>query len=315
MVQSNYERIIEKISKASGFGKDEIERRVESKRNKLSGLISKDGAAQVIASELGISFENEKLKIDELLPGMRKVNTIGKVINIFPIRTFKTKKGEESKVVNLWIADETANIKVVLWDTNLIELIERGKIAEGTVVQISNASMRDNELHLGSFSEIKPSEESLGEVKTEKVVRKKNIGDFKIGDNVSSRAFILQVFEPRFFHVCPECNKKVVQEGEVFSCTQHGKVIPQKRAVSSIVLDDGTNSIRAVLFHESLLKLGFSQMEDAGKFAEEKENFLGREMIFTGNVRNNTYFNTPEFIIEDVKEAELDSIISELEEK
>ena len=107
----------------------------------------------------------------------------------------------------------------------------------------------------------------------------------------------------------------MVQEGEVFSCTQHGKVIPQKRAVSSIVLDDGTNSIRAVLFHESLLKLGFSQMEDAGKFAEEKENFLGREMIFTGNVRNNTYFNTPEFIIEDVKEAELDSIISELEEK
>ena len=40
MVQGNYERIIEKISKASGFEKEEIERRVEAKREKLSGLIS-----------------------------------------------------------------------------------------------------------------------------------------------------------------------------------------------------------------------------------------------------------------------------------
>lgn len=313
MIQSNYERILEKISKTSGIGKDEIERRVEAKRAKLSGLISKEGAAQVVASELGISFENEKLKINELLPGMRKVNTIGKVINIFPVRTFKTKKGEESKVVNFWIADETSNVKVVLWDTNHIGMIEQGKIAEGTVVEISNGSMRDNEIHLGSFSEIKPSSEILEEVKTEKIFRKKNISDFKIGDNTSARAFILQVFEPRFFYVCHECNKKAVQEGETFSCEKHGKIIPEKRAVSNLVLDDGTDSIRAVLFHEALLKLGFSQLEDPGKFAEKKENFLGKEMLFTGNVRNNSFFNTKEFIIEDIKEAEPDSIIDELE--
>jgi len=311
----NYERIIEKISKTSGLGEEEIERRVEAKREKLSGLISKEGAAQVIASELGISFENEKLKINELLPGMRKVNTIGKLINLFPIRTFKTKRGEESKVVNFWIADETANIKVVLWDTNHIGMLERGEIKEGTTVEISNGSLRDSELHLGSFSEIKPSSEVLGEVKTEKVVKKKEINDFKIGENISSRAFILQVFEPRFFNVCPECNKKITQEGEVFSCIQHGKVIPLKRAVSSIVLDDGTDSIRAVLFHEALLKLGFSQLEDAGKFAEEKESFLGKEMVFTGNVRNNSFFNNKEFIVEDVLEIQPDEIISELEGK
>ncbi len=315
MSDGNYERILEKISKNSGIEKDEIERKIESKREKLSGLISKEGAAQVIASELGISFENERLKINELLPGMRKVNTLGKVINLFPIRTFMTKKGEESKVVNFWIADETSNVKVVLWDTNHIGMIEQGKIAVGTTIEISNGSMRDNELHLGSFSEVKPSSEILEEVKTEKVFRKKHIADFKIGDNTSSRAFILQVFEPRFFNVCPECNKKVVQEGEAFSCKQHGKIIAEKRAVSTLVLDDGTDSIKAVLFHESLLKMGFSQLEDPGKFSEEKENFLGKEMVFTGNVRNNSFFNTPEFIIEDVKEALPEEIINELERR
>ena len=313
MTDGNYERIVEKISKASGLEKEEIERKIEAKRAKLSDLISKEGAAQVIASELGISFENERLKINELLPGMRKVNTIGKVINLFPVRTFRTKKGEESKVVNFWVADETSNIKVVLWDTNHIGLIENGKIAVGTTVEISNGGMRDNELHLGSFSNIKPSEEVLGEVRTEKVFKEKHIIDFKVGENTSVRAFILQLFEPRFFHVCPECSKKVVQEGEFFSCGKHGKIIPEKRAVTSIVVDDGTDSIRAVLFHEVLAKLGFSQLEDLGKFADEKENFLGKEMFFTGNIRNNAFFNTPEFIVEDVKEAQPEDIITELE--
>src|SRR3989344_1032209 len=155
MTEGNYERILDKISRVSGLGKDELERRIEGKRAKLSGLISKEGAAQVIASELGLSFENEKLKINELLQGMRKVNLVGKVINLFPVRTFTTKKGDESKVVNFWIADETSNIKVVLWDTNHIEMIETGKISQGTVVEIMNGSMRDSEIHLGSFSELK----------------------------------------------------------------------------------------------------------------------------------------------------------------
>jgi replication factor A1 len=314
-MQGNYERILEKISRVSGLGKDELERKVDEKRTKLSGLISKEGAAQVVASELGISFDNEKLKINELLPGMRKVNTLGKVINIFPVRTFTTKKGDESKVVNFWIADETSNIKVVLWDTNHIELIETGKISQGTVVEIMNGSMRDSEIHLGSFSELKISSQVIDDIKTEKVFREKTISEFKRGENTGVRAFILQFFEPRFFNICPECNKKVIQEGEGFSCEKHGKVMPSKRAVTNLVIDDGTGSIRTVLFHDAILKMGFSQIEDLEKFSEQKENFIGKEMIFTGNVRNNNFFNTIEFIAEDVREVEPDSVIANLEKQ
>ena len=52
MVDENYDKIVEKISKSSGLEKEEIERRIEAKRAKLAGLISKEGAAQVIAAEL-----------------------------------------------------------------------------------------------------------------------------------------------------------------------------------------------------------------------------------------------------------------------
>jgi len=81
-MEGNYERILEKIASSAGLGKEEVERQIEAKRAKLAGLISKEGAAQVVASELGVSFDNEQLKIDELLPSMRKVNTFGKIENV-----------------------------------------------------------------------------------------------------------------------------------------------------------------------------------------------------------------------------------------
>jgi len=313
MIQGNYEKILEKIANSASLEKSEIERRVEAKRAKLSGLISKEGAAQVIAAELGISFDNEKFKIDELLPEMRKVNVVGKVITLFPVRTF-TRNEQEAKVTNLVIADETSNIKVVLWDVNHIELVEKGEILEGKVIEILNASMRNNELHLGSFSELKISNEVLENVKTEKIVKEESIINFKIGHNVSVRAFIVQAFEPRFFNVCPECKKKVIQEAENFVCKEHSKIMPEKRALINIVLDDGTETIRAVLFHESLPNLGFTQLENFEETTKQKQEIIGKEMIFFGDIRNNKFFNTPEFIIDKIKEINIDQLLGNLEQ-
>ena len=85
----NYDLLIERIAKAANLEKSEIEERVEAKKAKLSGLISREGAAQIIAAELGINFENQDLKISEMMPGMRRVNVIGKIINLFPVREFE----------------------------------------------------------------------------------------------------------------------------------------------------------------------------------------------------------------------------------
>lgn len=308
MIQGNYEKIIEKIANSSGLEKEEIERRIEAKRAKLSGLISKEGAAQIIAAELGISFDNEKLKINELLSGMRKVNVVGKVINLSPVRTFTTKKGDKGKVANLFIADNTSNIKVVLWDTNHIALIEKGDIVKDKVVEIVNASMRDNELHLGSFSELKLSDEIFDNVKTERIVNEKKISDFKINDNASARAFVVQSFPPRFFEINKETGKKITDEEKAKG------VYFEKRALINIVLDDGTESIRAVLFHENLPKIGLSELEDPEKISFQREDLLGKEFIFSGNVRMNKFFNNEEFIINDIKEVDLDGLIKNLEE-
>jgi len=306
-MEGNYEKIIEKLSKISGLNGEEISRRVEAKRAKLSGLISREGALQIIASELGISFDNEKLKINELLPGMRKVNFVGKVISLYPIRVFKTKNGDEGKVANMILADDTANIKVVLWDTNHIALIEKGDVTEGTCIEVFSGSMRDNEVHLGSFSEFKISNEVFEEVITAKSLKEKKIADFSLGDRIRIRAFVVSGFDPRFFEANTETGKKATEE-------ELASGIPtEKRAVWNLVIDDGTESIRAVLFHENVQALGLNEYNDFALMNQQKENVFGKEVVFVGNVKMNSYFHTPELIVESVEELDLDSLIAELE--
>ena len=308
----NYERIIRTISRTSGLEVNDIEQRVEAKQKKISGLISREGAAQIVAAELGVSFDNEKLKIEELSPEMKRIRVVGKIIDLFPVRTF-TRNDQESKVLNFIIADETSNTRVVLWDTNHIGMIEEGKIKVDDVVEISNASVKESEIHLGSFSELKLSNEVLENVRTEKIVKEKNISDFKISNNVLVRAFIVQIFEPRFFNVCIECKKKVNPEGEGFVCSEHGKVVNERRVLINLVLDDGTESIRAVLFHERISDLGLGDLENNENLDNKKQELLGKEMFFSGSVRLNKFFNNPELIVDEIKNVNMDELIEKLE--
>src|SRR3989339_846299 len=227
MRDDNYEKIVKKVAISSGLDVSEVEKRVEAKRSKLAGLISLEGALQVVAAELGISFENERSKINDLLPGMRKVNVVGQILNLSPVRSFTTKKGDSGKVANMILAED------------------------------------------------------------------KSIVDFRVGDNTSVRAFIVQTFEPKFFHVCSECKKKVITEGNNFKCNEHGLVSPEKRALINIVLDDGTETIRSVLFHDKLTDLGLTDLENSERLMSQRRDLIGKEMIFKGNVRNNSFFNNP----------------------
>lgn len=308
----NYIQLVERIAYQSKLPKEEIERKVEAKRAKLSGLVSKEGAAQIVAAELGINFEKEKMKISELVQGMKRANLIGKIINVSPVREYN-KNGKSGKVANLVVADEGSNVKVVLWDTNHIGLIEQKKLNLGDVVEISNGNMRNGEVHLSSFGDIKLSENKMEHVMTEKASTFKKISDVKPGENFKTRAYVVQSFEPRYFEVCPECKKKVV-EGE---CKIHGKVQGIKRALLNVVLDDGYGSIRSVIFGDTIVKLGLETEEifDMEKFHAAKMKILGEEKLFSGSARSNQLYNTIEFNIENIEGINAAELVKELEAK
>lgn len=321
MIQATYQQLIERISRLSGLELSEIQRRVEAKKAKLSGLISNEGAAQVIAAELGISFEKQKFKIIDLLIGMKKVQVIGKVLEIYPIRKYRRAE-HEGEIASMLIADETSAIRVVLWDTNHIELIKNGTIKKDSVIEIKNADVRGTttrEIHLNSSSEISLSDIQINKVtnliETPKIAK---IIEFKTGEQISTRATIVQIFQPAFFSVCPECNMKVSYEGDKALCVRHGTVIPSKRALMNLIIDDGTDNIRSVLFTENILKLlkieanEIEKLQDSNFLAEKKNELLGSEWLFSGKTRKNILFDRNEFIINSLQELKPEEIIKEL---
>ena len=85
----------------------------------------------------------------------------------------------------------------------------------------------------------------------------------------------------------------------------------------NVVLDDGTETIRAVLFGDVIKKLGLTDEEisSAEKFNEKKDNLLGDEKFFSGNFRTNNFFNRTEMSIEDVEGVDVDELVKELEAK
>jgi len=311
MIQ-NYEGLVERIANLTNLDKEEINRKVEAKKAKLSGLISKEGAAQIVASELGISFDKQTVKVNEIMPGMRRLNLTAKIINLFPVREYN-KNNRSGKVLSMIIADDTGNIRCVLWDTNHIKLFEDNQIKQEDVIEISNVALRNGEIHLTGFSDIKKSGETFEEVKTEIIMPQKKISMLRIGDRAKVRAVVVQIFEPRHFDVCPECKKKVVVGVEGATCETHGKVAPLKRALVNLVLDDGTESIRVVLFSDQIEKAGIET--DPVIFLEKRDSYLGRESYFSGSVRENKYFNNQEFIVSDVEDVDMDVLIKELEGK
>ena len=69
MLKMDLNQILEKITVKSGLSLDEINAKIDDKLKQLSGLISKEGAAHIVANELGI-------KLFEQLSGKLQIKNI-----------------------------------------------------------------------------------------------------------------------------------------------------------------------------------------------------------------------------------------------
>jgi replication factor A1 len=310
MINIPLPQIKERISQKTGMSMDEINQKIKAKLKQLPGLISEEGAAHIVANELGVKLFDigEKLQIKNILTGMRNVDVIGRVMQKYELREFKTDKSS-GKVANMLIGDETGVIRVVLWHKQTEPF---SMIKEGDVVKIKGAYVRENngrkELHLSEISKliINPSGVDV-EVKpyTPPVSTRKNIADIKEDDaNVEILATVVQVFDINFFEVCPQCNRRVrLKEEEGFTCQTHGKVEPEYNYVLNLYLDDGSDNMRVVFWREQveqLLSMDKTQMmafkEDPTKFEAIKTDLLGSIIKVNGRANKNQNFDRIELI-------------------
>ncbi|MBW2971478.1 hypothetical protein KY359_00435 [Candidatus Woesearchaeota archaeon] len=313
MIKLTYEQIVEKIKDKTGRSEEEINKKVKEKLDQLAGLVSKDGAAHIVANELGVNaFEDftGKIKLNKLLPGMRSVEVTGKVMDVYDIREFSTPKSS-GKVGSFLIADETGMTRVTCWHAQTDKM---AGLKKDDVVKVSNAYVRENngrtELHLNDKSELdinppgtKVEVAERPQQALPEAVRKK-ISELNENDsNVEVLGTIVQAFPPRFFEVCPHCSKRARQREDKFVCDTHDAVTPDYSYVMNAVIDDGSETIRCVFFRDQAQELTRKTRDEMldirknpDKFDKINIDLLGQITKIAGRVTKNSMFDRTELV-------------------
>lgn len=309
MIKIPFQEMISKIQEKTGKTKEEIEKMMSDKITQLSGLISKDGALHIISNELGVVLVEKTGKIKDIYPGMRSVDVLGKVTQVYELREFKRGDNSTGKVSNFLMGDETGQIKIVCWGGHADQA---GQLKEATIVKVISGMVKENnqgykEIHLNDNSKliINPPGETVAEVKTfeKSKAARKNIKDLtETDENTELVGTIVQVFDPRFFEVCPECNARIKEIETTWKCEKHGEIKPSYNYVMNIFLDDGTDNIRVVLFNNQAERFLAKTKEDflnyrlfPETFEQLKTDMLGEQYRFIGRVKKNIFFNRLEF--------------------
>lgn len=316
--------IKEKILRSGKLDSQELEEKIRHKINELSGLISEEGAAHIIANELGIELVKqggEKLKIKEIYAGMRGISTAGKIVRKFEVREFQ--KGESmGKVGSLIMGDETGTVRVVFWNEQAEKI---ASFREEDILLLKDVFVKENngqkEIHVGERTQlsVNPPGETIGEVRQTLGFNRKKINELQAGqENIEFLGTVVQVFDPRFFKVCPECSKRVVEAEGGYHCTEHGSIMPSTSYVLNAVLDDGSGTIRSVFWkNQTNHLLGKTDMDmyqdNPAAFEEVKTDLLGEQFKVMGRVKMNEMFGRLEFNVQMVEKANPQEELERLE--
>ncbi|MCW1296133.1 MAG: OB-fold nucleic acid binding domain-containing protein [Candidatus Parvarchaeota archaeon] len=318
-MEPTLEEIIEIIKQKTGLLESEIKKKIEDKVKELSGLISEKGAALIIANELNIKLNKGKIKtrvlIQSLVPGLKDVVVMGRVLKIYKPREFE--KGKiKGKVGGFLLGDETGKARVVIWDDRN-KLIEQGEIKEGDIIKVISGTTRENkigfkEIHLNSKSkiEINPSDEETKFITKQVSARFSFLIDTEPDKEYKIIGSIVRLVKNYpLIYFCPKCNSRLNEMNNKY-CAKDGEINPRKVLIIKMIIDDGTATINAFLIGkkaEKLLDLKIEELyeqinkiEDYFSIIDSKINKLyGKSILFTGKIRKNIISGNNELLLHD----------------
>lgn len=316
MLQLPIIEVIRKICSDKGLTEDEVKVRIKEKQKQLGDLVSAEGSAYIVASELGVTLFKEleagaTYKVKDIIAGMRNVDVVGKVLRLFEPRIFK-KADREGQVGSFILADETGDIRVTIWDER-VQWLKNGKLAIGKIVKVQGGYSKESQgggrdLHLSARSNlILDVDETVDVPEGPRGYERKKLAAIGAGDRVQALGVVVQTFVPHFYKTCPECLKKVESAEEGYVCPTHKTVEPKDAMIFSFVLDDGTGSVRCVAFRDtasSLINMSSDDAQDLLEMNEEElhekinEFLLGNMIELQGRINLNKAFGRTELVID-----------------
>ena len=155
------EKMIEQIlATHPEISREQILERLDREKTKTGSFISDDVLLRMIAAEFGVEVSKEArtptLSMRDLIPSLNDVTVVGRVVAVFPSKTFEANKS--GKVASLLIVDENSILRIVLWNDKT-EVVESGKVKVGHIIRFSHGYTKEDysgrvELHVRKRSEI-----------------------------------------------------------------------------------------------------------------------------------------------------------------
>lgn len=199
-------------------------------------------------------FSSKVMSISELTVGMRNMIVEGRVIEEPVVKDVTTRDGVDLRVASLRLQDETGELRVSLW-RDLADTVEG--LAEGSRLRIKNAYVKmgffgDFELSSGLTTEIEVLQRA--EAESDQLVDRvedlftRKINELKAGERTEVHGTIVDInSNSRVYPSCPNCKKRVTEEGDGWSCERCG-VIPEPvpRLIVEVVVQNDSGRINSV---------------------------------------------------------------------
>ncbi|MCW4009863.1 MAG: OB-fold nucleic acid binding domain-containing protein [Candidatus Bathyarchaeota archaeon] len=164
------ETVIQEIlEKKPELSKEQLLTRLSVARSMTGGLIADVALLKMIAAELGVEIANgdetfsHRLSLGHLVTGLRNATVTGRVIAVYPVRTFDGAK--PGKFASVTIADNDGTVRVIMWNEKA-DVVESGELQVGQIVKFAHGYTKADrfgaaELHLGDRSQIELNPENV----------------------------------------------------------------------------------------------------------------------------------------------------------
>jgi len=246
-------------------------------------------------------------------------STLGRIINIFPKKTFESKDNKQRSVLNFNLSDGLKTIKVVAWSPYAEEFESNYEV--GDVVFIYDALIKDGlydlELHLNWTSTIIKNPKTDVKIPELSQIKENDYQDIEIQNIKENNSYKIKGVvvavnrNALVFYKCPECNTKVHALGEDFICENCNKAVePKTNVFGSIEIDDSTGILKITMFGNTAEKFyninkddykkGISDEDKDELFSYLEDQLLGKKVVACGRAKRNDFSGNVEMMADTV---------------
>lgn len=158
------------LTKNPDISEKQVLEKLQEERLRTGGLLGDETLLRLIAAKYGVVVPQNTicnsgtLATNRLFPGLNDVTVAGRLIAVYPVRTFEGEK--PGKYATLMIADNQGTLRVVLWNEKA-DLAANGELRVGQAIRLMHGYTREDrlgkvELHLGGKGgvEVEPQEKT-----------------------------------------------------------------------------------------------------------------------------------------------------------